>query len=68
MIYLSADLIICEGCGWEIDPNVCHCGDWEEGHSWEHQFVPMGCTCGYVDADQRRNPNWNPCYGTRAGA
>lgn len=38
----------CEGCGNEIDPDVCHCGDPMEGHSTlsGHSGIPMGCDCG----------------------
>jgi hypothetical protein len=44
----------CPGCGKEIDPETCHCGNpidhspWEEGH----MPVPMGCECGYRKPDQ----------------
>jgi hypothetical protein len=39
----------CEGCGNEIDPDWCHCGDAIEGHrgmSHNHSPVPMRCQCG----------------------
>lgn len=39
---------ICDGCGAEIDPDCCGCGDSREGHDsmWSgHSFVPMGCNC-----------------------
>ena len=39
---------ICEGCGEEIDPEVCGCGVEANRHSaWNegHVFVPMGCEC-----------------------
>lgn len=38
----------CEGCGNEIDPEYCWCGDAIKGHSWStgHGPVPMGCVCG----------------------
>ena len=38
----------CDGCGNEIDPTTCHCGDPMESHSaWSsgHSPVPMGCDC-----------------------
>jgi hypothetical protein len=45
----------CPGCGCEIDPDTCGCGDTQEGHPWEagHNFVPMGCTCFYSDTNRR---------------
>lgn len=43
---------ICSHCGHEIDTQVCHCGEYEAGHS-DHGFVLMGCTCGYHDAPLR---------------
>lgn len=44
---------ICRGCGNEIDPDVCHCGDGPESseHSssgGNHGFVPAGCECQYA--------------------
>jgi len=40
---------VCEGCGREIDPDCCGCGDSKEHHasafSAGHPFVPMGCDC-----------------------
>jgi hypothetical protein len=40
---------ICEGCGCDIDPEYCWCGDAIKGHSWStgHGPIPMGCVCGY---------------------
>jgi len=39
----------CLGCGQEIDPNCCGCGDTREAHGSAfnvgHSFVPMGCDC-----------------------
>jgi len=54
--------VICPGCGWEIDPDVCHCGSAMKGHGFSdgHSGVPAGCTCGYHDAEQRKNPNYKP--------
>lgn len=43
---------ICSHCGHEIDTQVCHCGEYEVSHN-DHSFVPMGCTCGYWDAERR---------------
>jgi hypothetical protein len=42
----------CDSCGNEIDPDVCHCGEARYTHDnfdSGHQFVPMGCACGYDD-------------------
>lgn len=52
--------VICQGCGWEIDPEVCHCGDEIKRHDiyGGHSPIPMGCTCGYNDAAKMRNPNF----------
>lgn len=38
---------ICPGCGNEIDPDVCWCGDLMKSHgpSCGHTPVPMGCDC-----------------------
>lgn len=39
----------CAGCGNEIDPDWCGCGDSEQSHANPlyagHSFVPMGCDC-----------------------
>lgn len=37
----------CSGCGSEIDPEVCWCGDLGEDHyeGSGHMFIPMGCDC-----------------------
>jgi hypothetical protein len=49
---------ICHGCGWEIDPETCHCGEPREGgHCDNHTFVPQGCTCFFSDAEARQNPD-----------
>lgn len=39
---------VCDGCGKEIDPDVCGCGDSIEHHSIMagHSPIPMGCDCG----------------------
>lgn len=39
----------CEGCGKEIDPEICWCGEYVEGHGYGadgHSAIPMGCDCG----------------------
>lgn len=39
---------ICDGCGNEIDPECCGCGEERDCHDsmWSgHPFVPMGCDC-----------------------
>jgi hypothetical protein len=40
----------CPRCMQEIDPDVCGCGDYIEGHGSPmetgHSPVPMGCDCG----------------------
>ena len=39
----------CPYCHNQIDPETCHCGSGMNGHPYqlEHNFVPMGCICGY---------------------
>lgn len=40
---------LCSGCGKEIDPDWCWCGDKITHSPWSgHEPVPMGCICGYV--------------------
>jgi hypothetical protein len=44
----------CEGCGCEIDPNFCHCGEAIQSHNayWSgHSPVPAGCQCGREPVD-----------------
>lgn len=39
---------VCPGCGYEVDPDTCGCGDAREGHDTRnnnHAFVPMNCQC-----------------------
>lgn len=37
---------ICSGCGNEIDPETCGCGDPMKPHNdSSHTAVPMGCDC-----------------------
>lgn len=40
----------CEGCGNKIDPKMCCCGQYMEGHEFfdNHTGVPMGCNCGRI--------------------
>ena len=42
----------CLGCGEEIDPSVCHCGDYMDQHTYNHGHspVPMGCMCWESDS------------------
>lgn len=56
MTQRERDILSCPCCGWEIDPEMCWCGDGKASHA-EHTFVPMGCTCGYHDAETRKNPD-----------
>lgn len=51
----------CSTCGNAVDPDVCHCGDYEQGHGGydSHPFTPMGCVCGYAD------PNWKQLATSR---
>jgi hypothetical protein len=48
-------VVRCGGCKQEIDPDCCCCGSPPKDHTWGdgHAFVPMGCVCGYVTADQQ---------------
>lgn len=43
-----ARVLVCPGCGNEIDPDVCWCGSEQAYHCSDlgHSFVPMGCDCG----------------------
>ena len=45
---------ICEGCGCDIDPEICWCGENYESHRFmcDHHFIPMGCTCGFYKQDK----------------
>lgn len=44
----SASRPKCEGCGHEIDPDYCGCGDRIDHSPWAgHAPIPMGCVCGY---------------------
>jgi len=47
---------ICPYCGQETDPEVCHCGGLLKDHNPYidgHNFVPMGCQCGYEKSEAR---------------
>lgn len=43
----------CSGCGQEIDPDTCWCGQpkGEHGYYDNHTFVPMGCDCFRAKGD-----------------
>jgi hypothetical protein len=46
---------VCASCGWICDSELCWCGEYIRNHGWDgHGPVPMGCTCGYHDAEKRR--------------
>lgn len=40
---------ICPYCKNEVDLETCCCGDGKNGHPYDvgHNFVPLGCMCGY---------------------
>ena len=44
---------ICPKCGNQVDPEVCHCGDPIKNHNADHRPVPMGCTCGYNQPEEK---------------
>ena len=44
----NTQIDFCPYCKNEIDATVCWCGDYRKNHTYEHSFVPMGCTCGYI--------------------
>lgn len=52
---MTDTIAFCEGCGKEIDPEVCHCGDLIVDHTISdgHYPVPMGCICGYVSLSDK---------------
>jgi hypothetical protein len=52
----ACGIYVCNGCYHKIDPNICHCGKPTKNHGYQvgHNEVPMGCTCGYSDAEDRR--------------
>lgn len=53
----------CEGCGQEIDPNVCGCGEAIDGKTHDgHNAVPMGCNCYRADASPTE-AQFNFCLG-----
>lgn len=47
---------VCSSCLHEIDPECCHCGTPMDSHGWYdgHSPIPMGCTCGYHEANKMR--------------
>lgn len=47
-------IFICPHCLHEIDPEQCHCGESMNHYPDGHSPVPMGCTCGYDDAPNRK--------------
>ncbi len=53
---------VCKGCGWEVDMACCWCGDPHKVPQIDpyHDFVPIGCTCYFADAEKRRNPQCKP--------
>ena len=44
----SQAIVRCTGCGNEIEPDVCHCGELVKSHDHysNHSPVPLGCDCG----------------------
>lgn len=44
---MSDQKTLCEGCGKEIDPTLCGCGEPIADHHMHcnHGPVPMGCDC-----------------------
>lgn len=36
---------VCPGCGNEIDPETCWCGEGDHGYGDGGPFIPMGCEC-----------------------
>jgi hypothetical protein len=49
-------ITVCSGCWHQIQEDICHCGDPIKSHGAGsgHAPVPMGCTCGYLDAPERK--------------
>lgn len=43
-------MTFCRYCGQDIDEETCHCGDGRSAHPYGvgHNFVPIGCICGYM--------------------
>ena len=59
----SLDPVVrCPGCGNEIDPYVCHCGDLMKAHDayCGHTPVPMGCDCGRCKLPENLNVDMTP--------
>lgn len=42
----TRDREFCAGCGQEIDPETCGCGDSIDHYPDGHSPIPMGCECG----------------------
>jgi hypothetical protein len=57
---LPQPVLICRGCGNEIDEAVCWCGEYIKSHYTyhEHTPVPMGCDC--LRSDQPLLPRSRP--------
>ena len=55
-------VVRCPGCGNEIDPYVCHCGDLMKAHDayCGHTPVPMGCDCGRCKLPENLNVDMTP--------
>ncbi len=43
----GVEAVVCGGCGREIDPDTCGCGEGKHSNNSDtgHPFVPMGCNC-----------------------
>ena len=47
----------CPGCGHEVDPEVCCCGNpMTDSYHDNHHPIPMGCTCGYLTQPEQETP------------
>lgn len=45
----------CRGCGYEIDPDLCYCGDLMGSEAHDHHApVPLGCVCFYVSPSEKK--------------
>lgn len=54
MLRKKTDLLVlehCPECGNKIDTTFCYCGIGKDEHKFiqDHNFVPIGCVCGYYD-------------------
>lgn len=46
---------VCKGCGSEVDPEVCYCGEpivEDRTYCDNHHPVPMGCNCWRLKGDE----------------